>query len=80
MMLVSLGMDKGDCEETDRGCSSETYQLLKDAVVELLLRPPALKQMVVVVFETFPVSGKLLQAVGVDILDAEQTCQYPCPQ
>lgn len=47
-----------------------THQLLKHAVVQLHLGLPAFPQVVVVVLQTLPVAIELLQAVGVDILDA----------
>lgn len=46
-----------------------TYQLVKDTLVQVHLRPAALEKVVVVVLEALPVSLELRQAVGVDILD-----------
>jgi hypothetical protein len=46
-----------------------TYQLVKDTLVQVHLRPTALEKVVVVVLEALPVSLELRQAVGVDILD-----------
>jgi hypothetical protein len=54
-----------------------THQLLKYAVVQFHLRLPALEHVVVVVLETLPVSIKLLQAVGVDILDPAICQSWP---
>lgn len=46
-----------------------TYQLVKDTLVQVHLGSATLEKVVVVVLEALPVSLKLRQAVGVDILD-----------
>lgn len=50
----------------DRGTS---YQLLKDAIIQLYLRAATLEQTMVIILQTLPVGIELLEAVGVDILD-----------
>lgn len=49
---------------------SMTDQILKDTLIEPPLKRTALPELVVVVFETFPVVGKLLEAMLVQIIDA----------
>lgn len=47
----------------------ETYQVIKDTLVQLPLRRPALPQLVVVVVQTGPVGPEALQARPVDVVD-----------
>lgn len=51
----------------------ETHQLVKNTAVQGQLGLSAFPQILVVILETFPVGRKLLQAVGVDILDPAHT-------
>lgn len=47
----------------------ETYQVLKDTLVQLPLRRSALPQLVVVVLQASPVAAELLEARLVDVVD-----------
>ena len=47
-----------------------SYQFIEDTVVKLHLGPAAFPELVVVVLETLPVGLELVEAVGVDVLDA----------
>ena len=56
----------------------DTYQLLKHTIVQLHFRSTTLPELVVVVLQTFPVSGELLEAMGVDVLDPGLPCSLVC--
>lgn len=60
----------------DWGLERSAYQLVEDAVVEGHLGLAALEEVVVVVLEAVGVSLELVEAVGVNVLDAvRERCQ-----
>lgn len=68
-LAMTDAMDASRLQQLKAGaCGS--YQFVEDAVVELHLGPAAFPELVVVVLETLPVGLELIQAVGVDVLDA----------
>ena len=71
--LSRVSMHIAHCTVHEGNEGRKTHQLVKNTAVQGHLGLSAFPQVLVVILETFPVGRKLLQAVGVDILDPVHT-------